>query len=291
MSLDRLSLGEYEAFAIPSGIFGLDGGAMYGTVPKVLWEKASPADSQNRISMEARALLVKGHGRTILVDCGNGTDFIEKYGEKMGTKFAEIYGVQTGGVNLISSLAKVNLKPEDITDVFLTHLHFDHCGGGVKAENGKLVPTFPNAKYYVHELNLKNAQNPNIREKASYLSANFEPLLQAGVLQVLKGEENPLPAGMSSFLSHGHTAGQQHLKVTGGGQTLVYCGDLIPMHAHIRLAWIMGYDLHPLEIIEEKRRLLNQAADQNWHLFLEHDPITSFCQVDRNGADFKMRTS
>lgn len=286
-----LELGDYTAYSIPTGIFGLDGGAMYGTVPKVLWEKASPADSQNRIEMEARALLVKGQGRTILVDCGNGTDFLEKYGPKMGPKFAEIYGVKEGSADLLSSLKKVGVSAEDVTDVFLTHLHFDHCGGGVCAKDGKLVATFPKAQYYIHEVNLKAAQEPNVREKASYLTPNFEPLLAAGKLRILKGSENPFPAGISTFLSHGHTAGQQHLKVTSGGKTLVYCGDLIPMSAHVRLPWIMGYDLHPLEIIEEKRQLLEKAAAENWYLFLEHDPVTAFVQVEKGGPDFKVKVS
>ena len=287
--MEFLELGPYRATPIPTGIFALDGGAMFGTVPKVLWEKSNPSDSQNRIDMEARALLIQGPGRNILVDCGNGGDFVAKYGEKLGPKFAEIYAVKPGGPTLLGSLAKAGLKAEDITDVILTHLHFDHCGGGVCLRDGKLAPTFPKAQYYVNEINLEVARKPNIREKASYLAPNFEPLLAGQKLRVLKAGENPFPEGISLFLSHGHTAGQQHVKVTAGGKTLVYCGDLIPMAAHARLAWIMGYDLHPLEIIEEKRQLLSQAADENWYLFFEHDPIQAFSQVERNGSDFKAR--
>ncbi|MGZ3692350.1 MAG: MBL fold metallo-hydrolase, partial [Pseudobdellovibrio sp.] len=161
-----LKIGPYTLHAVPTGLFALDGGAMFGTVPKVLWQKSNPPDELNRIPMEARALLLQSSDRNILVDVGNGSDFVAKYGEKLGNKFAEMYGVDASGTSLLSSLKKYNLKPEDITDVILTHLHFDHAGGATCERNGKIVPTFPNAKYYVQKSNYETAITPNIREKA-----------------------------------------------------------------------------------------------------------------------------
>jgi len=193
------------------------------------------------------------------------------------------------GATLETSLNKVGVKLSDVTDVILTHLHFDHAGGAVRAKDGQLIPTFPNAKYYVQAANLEAAQKPNVREKASYLPANFEPLLAAQCLRILPGPKKDLLPGLSVFISNGHTQGQQLVKVTDGTSTLVYCGDLIPMASHVRLPWIMGYDLHPLMLIEEKRELLNQAAEDSWFLFFEHDPLRAFAQVEKHGEDFRVR--
>jgi glyoxylase-like metal-dependent hydrolase (beta-lactamase superfamily II) len=280
----QLQIGPYKVRPVPTGVFGLDGGAMFGTVPKVLWEKSNPPDEQNRIEMEARALLLDSGTKRILVDCGIGADFTEKYGEKLGPKFAEIYSV-SGGSGVEKTLAKYGLKPTDITDVILTHLHFDHAGGSTKSENGKLVPTFPNATYYVQRANLETARTPNLRERASYYAANFEPLERAGVLKILDGPSEILP-GISVELTDGHTQGQQIVKVTDGNTTVVYCGDLIPTSSHVRLAWVMGYDLHPLQLIEEKRALLTRAAKENWYLFFEHDPYSDVARVADSKGDF-----
>ncbi len=283
----KLKIGDYEICPIPTGIFALDGGAMFGTVPRVLWEKTNPPDDKNRISMEARALLLKGPKHKILIDCGNGRDFVAKFGDKLGTKFAEMYSVQAGGDTLLGSLQKEGLKPEDITHVVLTHLHFDHAGGGVTEKNGQLVPTFPKAQYFIQRANLEAAQEPNLREKASYFPANYKPLFEAQVLTVLEGEKENLLPGVSVYLSNGHTQGQQVVKVSDGKNTLLYCGDLVPTSSHVRLPWIMGYDLHPLLLMEEKAKFLGQAADQGWYLFFEHDPAHALGKVERSGPDFK----
>lgn len=282
----NLKIGPYEIIPVPTGIFGLDGGAMFGTVPKVLWEKSNPPDEKNRIEMEARALLLKSPDRKIIVDCGNGRDFVAKYGEKLGNKFKEMYGLDESGPSLEKSLKKAGLQFEDITDVILTHLHFDHAGGGTTEKNGQIVPTFPNAKYYVQKKNLETASQPNIREKASYFPANYEPLKKANVLNLIDGNKENLLPGISVMVSHGHTQGQQMVKVSDGSQTLVYCGDVIPTSSHVRLAWVMGYDLEPLKLIEEKEKILSQAADHGWYLFFEHDPHRSMSKVIRNGSDF-----
>lgn len=284
-----LKLGDYEVCPLPTGEFGLDGGAMFGTVPKVLWEKSNPPDEKNRIPMEARGLLLKSGDRRIVVDCGNGGDYVAKYGEKIGPKFQEMFNIDTTGPSLMKSLAVHGVRPEDVTDVILTHLHFDHSGGATTEKDGRLVPTFPNAKYYVQRANLETARKPNLRERASYYPANFEPLVEAGVLTILEGPiENLLP-GVSVVVSNGHTQGQQYVKVSGGGKTLVYCGDVIPTSSHVRLAWVMGYDLDPLTLIEEKRVLLDQAAREGWYLYFEHDPYCDAAQIQAQGSDFAVK--
>lgn len=290
MKHQQLIIGDYEICPLPTGEFGLDGGAMFGTVPKVLWEKSNPTDDKNRIAMEARGLLLKSKDRKIVIDCGNGADFVEKYGEKLGPKFQQMYNIDSAGPSLLKSLASHGVQPEDVTDVILTHLHFDHCGGGTTVRDGQLVPTFPKAKYYVQKLNLETAKNPNIREKASYFPANFEPLLKAGVLNLVDGPTHNLLPGISVDVSNGHTQGHQYVRIHNSDKTktLVYCGDVIPTSSHIRLAWVMGYDLEPLRLIEEKRRLLDQAAREHWYLFFEHDPYCDAATVQSQGSDFQV---
>ena len=288
-----LEIGPYKIRAVPTGLFGLDGGAMFGTVPKVLWEKSNPADSQNRIQMEARALLLDaGPNRRVLIDCGIGGDFIFKYGEKLGTKFGEMYAIRSAGgesLAIAGSLKHHGLRLDDITDVILTHLHFDHAGGATTERNGKLVPTFPNAKYYIQRANLETASHPNLREKASYYAPNFQPLIDAGVLTILDGPVENLLPGISVQLTNGHTVGQQVVRVTDGKTSLLYCADLIPTSSHVRLPWVMGYDLEPLKLIDEKREVLTPAAKGDWYLFFEHDPYMDAARVEESKGDFSVR--
>jgi len=283
-------VGGYQALSIPTGIFGLDGGAMFGTVPKVLWEKYIPSDEKNRIPMQARALLLKGNQRNILIDTGNGGDFLQKYGEKLGNKFASLYNITKEAPNLVQMLAKHNVSPSEVTDVILTHLHFDHAGGATcyDSNSGKVQPTFQNATYYVQKQNLEVALNPNIREKASYLKANIDPLLESGQLKVLNGPVKNVLPNIHLEVSNGHTQGQQHVVIADEANGLFYGADLIPTHAHVRLAWIMGYDLNPLTLIEEKKLTLNQIAQKKWLLFLEHDPYMDACSVVFDNEDFKV---
>lgn len=286
----QLEIASYQIIPLATGVFGLDGGAMFGTVPKILWEKHIPADSQNRIPMEARALLLKGKGanktKNILIDCGNGKDFVEKFGDKLGQKFAQMYNIDPNGPSLLNSLKHAGLGVDDVTDVIFTHLHFDHCGGGTIWKDNRIQPQFPNATYYVQKENLQTAQNPNIREKASYLSPNFLPLLDSGVLKILEGPTEELLPGITVGISNGHTKGQQWVQISDAKNTLIYCADVIPTSAHVRSAWIMGYDLDPLKIIEEKTAMLSQAAQHGWYLFFEHDPKVDACKVIKNGNDF-----
>jgi len=285
----QLKIAGYEICPIPTGVFGLDGGAMFGTVPKVLWEKSNPPDEKNRIPMEARALLLKSKDRNILIDCGNGSDFVAKYGEKLGTKFAEMYGLDSNGPSLLKSLASHHITPDQITDVIITHFHFDHAGGGTCEANGKLVPTFSKARYHVQKANLETARKPNLREKASYYAANFEPLEMAGSLNILDGDTQNLLPGISTMVSHGHTQGQQIVKIADDNSSLLYCADVVPTSSHVRLAWVMGYDLEPLRLIEEKIRFLGMAADQKTYLYFEHDPYCDAASIARNGQDFALQ--
>ncbi len=284
-----LKIGDYQIRPIPTGLFGLDGGAMFGTVPKVLWEKSNPPDSHNRIQMEARALLLQSKNKNILIDTGNGSDFIAKYGEKLGSKFSEMYNVDQNGPSLKNSLKKYNLTENDITDVILTHLHFDHAGGSTTEKNKKIVPTFSHAKYYVQKQNLETAQNPNIREKASYYSANFQPLIDAGQLIILDETHKINLPYIQSWISNGHTQGHQVIIIEDQQQRLFYCGDVIPTSSHIRSAWVMGYDLNPLQIIHEKSQLLQKSNDKLSYYFFEHDPYCDLATVESDKSDFKVK--
>jgi glyoxylase-like metal-dependent hydrolase (beta-lactamase superfamily II) len=289
----ELKIGDYEICPLPTGIFGLDGGAMFGTVPKVLWEKSNPPDEKNRIPMEARALLLKSKDRNIVIDTGNGGDFVHKYGEKLGTKFSEMYNIDSEGPSLTKSLHAHGVSFLDVTDVILTHLHFDHAGGATRYENGRLVPTFPKAKYYVQSRNLETARHPNLREKASYFSANFEPLIEAGQLKILEGPRDNLLPGISVMVSDGHTQGQQIVRVHGfkeSDRSLLYCGDVVPTASHVRRPWLMGYDLHPLLLMEEKLKFLSPAAQGHWYLFFEHDPYCDCALISQKLDDFQVET-
>lgn len=283
-----LHIGPYQVYAVPTGIFGLDGGAMFGTVPKVLWEKSLPADAFNRIRMQARVLLLRSEDRRILVDTGNGGDFVYKHGDKFGSKFAKMFNIQQD--QLLEQLALLGIEANDITDVIHTHLHFDHCGGSTQydALTQRIVPRFPKATYHVQKQNWENALAPNVRERASYLAPNFMPLWENGQLNLLQDTNQDIAPCIELISSNGHTVGQQLVKVSDQNTTLLYCGDLIPTSHHVRLAWIMGYDISPLTLMEEKNHWLSQAAKNNWHLFFEHDPDCDLAQVISDGGDFQV---
>jgi glyoxylase-like metal-dependent hydrolase (beta-lactamase superfamily II) len=283
-----IQVGGYQAHPIPTGIFGLDGGAMFGTVPKVLWSKTNPSDEMNRIPMEARALLLISKDKKILIDTGNGSDFIEKYGEVFGKKFQDMYAIDENGPSLMKSLNKYNITADDITDVILTHFHFDHAGGATKAENGKIVPTFKNATYYIQKANLNNALNPNKREKSSYLKQNIEPLIESKKLVVLESDSHPDLKNIKFFISNGHTEGHQSVIISDDQNQLIYCGDLIATSTHIRSAWVMGYDLDALQIMEEKKIALQMSQTKKTYYFFEHDPYCDMATVIPDKDDFKV---
>lgn len=288
----KLKIAGYDVIPIPTGLFGLDGGAMFGTVPKVLWEKTNPTDDQNRIQMEARGLLLRNPltKKNILIDTGNGSDFIAKYGEKLGGTFAKMYNVDQTGPSMTKSLKQNGLETIDVTDVILTHLHFDHAGGATTVNSAhELVPTFANATYYLQRENYNTAKNPNRREKASYFPANFEPLLKTGQLIFLDGDQKNLLPGISVKVSNGHTQGHQIVIIEDGTHCLVYCGDVVPTSTHVRSAWLMGYDLNPLLLIEEKRELMSEGKNKSTYYFFEHDPYCDLASIEESGDDYKVK--
>ncbi len=275
-----MEIGKYTLHIIESGYFALDGGAMFGIIPKPLWEKSNPADENNRIKLATRNLLLKSGAKNILIDTGMGT--------KWEDKFKEIYRIDQNESSLKKSLMKIGLKPEDITDVILTHLHFDHTGGSTEVSNGKLTPAFRNARYYIKKKNFNWAANPSDRDKGSYLKENFLPLKEAGVLCFTDDERN-FDSEIEFIEVNGHTFGQQLVKIQDSSNTILFCADLFPTTSHINLPYIMGYDLQPLVTLEEKKKILNKALEGDWKLFFEHDPFNALATVEKTEKGFKIK--
>ncbi|MGR3178179.1 MAG: MBL fold metallo-hydrolase [Candidatus Anammoxibacter sp.] len=274
-----MKIGDYEIHSIETGTFVLDGGAMFGIVPKAIWDRKIPADEKNRIDMALRCLLIVGNKRRILVDVG--------IGDKCSKKFTEIYKIDLTSCNIRKSIKEYGLTVEDITDVILTHLHFDHVGGATYIENGNLRLVFLNATYYIQKEHYALAHNPSEKDKGSFRNENFEPLEEAGKLKIISGEFEIFP-GVSLIVSNGHTVGQQLVKVSNGVNTLVYCADLIPTSAHIPIPYVMSYDLYPLVTIEEKKKLLHNASEGDWVLFFEHDPLVEAVKVKKGAKGFEI---
>ncbi len=272
-----MKFGKYDCFSIELGDFVLDGGAMFGVVPKILWEKKIPADKNNFIPMKARSLLIQGNGKNILVDNGPGS--------KLSDKMKKNYKIEDKTTDIEAILLQYQLTCEDITDVIITHLHFDHAGGSTIIKDNKMVPTFPAAKYYVQKTQFEEAINPGIKEAGSYFKENFMPLEKSGVLVILDGPI-ALFDGIEILISNGHTPGQQHPLVKGEETSLFYCADLIPTSAHIPIPWHMAYDNKPLSILKEKQEILSRAILENWVLFFEHDPVIAAASVKKGEKDF-----
>jgi len=261
-----MQFGKFKFFTVSDGRFWLDGGAMFGIVPKTLWDKLNPADEINRIELALNCLLIQTPKHNALVDTG--------IGEKLNDRFRKIYRVEKN-TNLVGSLDKIGLKPDDINFVINTHLHFDHCGGNTIRENGKFVPAFPKAKYIIQKQEWFDATNPNERTKGSYLSENFIPIEEAGQLILVDGDFEVLP-GIKVVVTSGHTRSHQSILIESGGKKAIYLGDLIPTTSHIKIPYIMGYDLYPLNIIVKKKEILKRAKKENWLLIFEHDPRIVF---------------
>ncbi|HLD36624.1 MAG TPA: MBL fold metallo-hydrolase, partial [Planctomycetota bacterium] len=259
-------------------------GAMFGVVPRLLWEKRMPPDDKNRIKMGLWCLLIKtGNlpdgqaGKNILINTG--------IGNRCSQRYQDIFKIQHPP-SLLSGLAEHNIKPTDIDIVILTHLHFDHSGGNTFFQNNMLTPTFPKARYIVQKAEWEKAVNPNERTRASYIKDNLIPIKEAGQLELLDGNGEILP-GISVRVTGGHTRGHQIVLIESGNKKAVYWSDLIPTTAHIDLPYIMGYDLYPEETLEEKRRLVEQAIKEEWICFWEHDPVIN-CGYIRKDADGKL---
>ena len=269
-----------KIYPIQTGNFKLDGGAMFGVVPKVLWEKTNPADSNNRIDLTMRSMLIEKESRLILVDTG--------LGNKQSDKFFGHYHL-FGNFSLDTSLKKYGFYREDITDVFLTHLHFDHCGGAIEWNEEKtgFRPAFKNAKFWSNAKHWKWATMPNPREKASFLKENIQPIKESGQLNFI--DNNPMDSiGFDVLLVDGHTEKQMLPKVQYQNKTLIFMADLLPTIGHIPLPYVMGYDTRPLLTIKEKATFLKEAADNNYYLFLEHDAQHEICTVKHTEKGIKL---
>lgn len=255
---------------VDAGSLWLDGGAMFGVVPKPLWSRRAPADERNRIPLAMRCLLVETEAATVLVDTG--------LGNKEGDKFKSIYGVSNEGdpTRLETSLADLGVEPADIDIVVATHLHFDHAGGGtLRDRDGSLRPAFPGARYVVSRGEYEFARWNNERVRASYMAANFEPLAAAGCLELVDDGAEVAP-GVELVGTPGHTPHHQSIRIDLGGDTVLFLADLVPTTAHLPLPWIMGYDVEPLVTLESKRDTLTRAAAEGWWLAFEHDPFVAW---------------
>ena len=264
-----------KLYSIPTGNFKLDGGAMFGVVPKVIWHKLNPADRNNLCSWALRCLLIEDGKKLILVDNG--------LGNKQDERFFSHYYLH-GKDTLEGSLKKHGFTSDDITDVFLTHLHFDHCGGSIKREGDKLVPAFKNATYWSNERHWTWATHPNDREKASFLRENILPIEQSGQLNMIPlfdyaNEVVEFTANIQVRFVHGHTDSMMLPEISYNGKTIVYMADLIPSAAHIPIPYVMAYDMFPLTTLNEKKNFLHTAAQEDYILFFEHDPHNECCTL------------
>lgn len=265
---------------IDTGFFKLDGGAMFGVVPKPIWQKNFPADEQNRCNWAMRCLLIEAGNRLVLVDTG--------IGNKQDEKFFGHYALN-GDAALQNSIQQAGYSVTDITDVLLTHLHFDHVGGAVERVGDSLKPTFTRATYWTHPDHWAWATNPNPREKASFLRENIMPLQESGQLQFFDADTYLAIPGLDLLYVDGHTEKMALPKLTVGNRTLLYCADLIPSAGHVPLPYVMSYDVRPLLTMTEKERLLAEAAAGNWILVFEHDATTEAATVEQSEKGVKIR--
>ena len=270
-----------KIYPVQTGNFKLDGGAMFGVVPKVIWQKTNPADSNNMIEMGMRSLLIEDGQRLILIDTGMGN--------KQSDKFFGYY-YQFGNFSLDTSLASFGFHRDDITDVFLTHLHFDHCGGSIQWNKDKTgyEPAFKNANFWSNQEHWNWAVHPNPREKASFLKENILPIQESGQLNFIT--ENPFQqVGFDVLKMDGHTEKQMLPKISYQGKTIVFMADLLPTIGHIPVPYVMGYDTRPLLTIKEKEAFLAEAADNQYFLFLEHDAYSEICTVQHTSKGVRLK--
>jgi glyoxylase-like metal-dependent hydrolase (beta-lactamase superfamily II) len=270
-SMASLTLGDFQLSIFSDGTYPLDGGAFFGVVPKVMWSRKVTADEKNYVTAGLNSLLIRTGKQTVLVETGMGN--------KLSARMVKFYGQPA---LLLANLATGGVSPKDIDIVINTHLHFDHCGWNTVRKNGKIVPTFPRAKYYAPEGEWQYARRPSERDAISYIPDNYDPLVQSGQMTLLKGGEEIVP-GISVKTFPGHTAHMQAVIVESGGRTACYISDLIPTTAHIDLTWGMGFDLYPLQTIESKRDYYAKAIAEKWLTVFTHDPKMPWAYVEKDG--------
>ena len=270
-----MKIGQYKLYSIETSEFGLDGGAMFGIIPKVMWEKKTSVDSLNRIKMVTRSLLLVSDSHKILIDTGNGSKWTKKY--------LELYNIDLSRYNINSSLKKYGFTTDDITDVICTHLHFDHAGGNTIYHENNLVPTFSNATYWISEKNWNLANHPSQKDQGSFMECDWAVLAQNNMIMLVKDKFLP---GLEIYFTEGHTNGLMHPVISDGNKTLFYGADIFPTAAHIPVPWVMSYDLRPTQTIKEKDRLLKKMYDEEWILFFEHDPIYQACTIGVEGKHY-----
>jgi glyoxylase-like metal-dependent hydrolase (beta-lactamase superfamily II) len=268
-----VTFGDVELVPLSDGSFRLDGGAMFGVVPKPLWEKRAPADERNRIELGLRPLLVTAGGKNVLIDAG--------IGDKVGPREVEIFAIRRER-HLDHALAAAGLTANDIDVVIATHLHFDHAGGFTQLVDGVLMPRFPHARYLIRRDEWEDATHPHERNRASYLQENFAPLAEAGVVDFIEGDGDLLP-GISVWRTGGHTMHHQLVRIESGGRTAVFVADLMPTTAHVDAPWIMGYDLYPMDTLMYKKRFLSEAIEGGYVIFFEHDPAVAAGIIRQDG--------
>jgi len=264
------TLGDFELSIISDGTYYLDGGAFFGVVPKVLWERRVQADEKNRITSGLNSLLIRTGEKNVLVETG--------IGNKLNEKQTKIHG---NNPQLLNNLHKAGVAPEDIDIVINSHLHFDHCGWNTIRRNNEIVPTFPKAKYFAQAGEYEHSLLQLDRDKVSYLDENYGPLIRSGQMTLLRGGQQILP-GISTRLYPGHTANMQAVLIESQGQTACYTGDLVPTTFHLDPTWVMAFDLDPLATIENRKRLYSEALPNNWLLIFTHDPKTPMAHIRKN---------
>lgn len=284
--VESRTIGSLRVHAIQAGGQQLDGGAMFGVVPKPLWERRIPADARNRIPLGMRCLLIEHAAGPILIDTGAGN--------KENAKFQDIYGIENAGAGgrtaLEDGLAQVGVKAEDVALVINTHLHFDHAGGNTYLdEGGALRVSFPNARYVVQRGEFEYAMHTNERTAASYFDRNYLPTRESGQLDLIEGDRE-IVAGIHAMRTPGHTPHHQSLRIESDGETALYLGDLVPTHAHLPLPWIMGYDVEPLVTLESKRRVLAEVEANDWTVIFEHDAAVPWGKIENNGKAYVLRS-
>ncbi|MEJ2079843.1 MAG: MBL fold metallo-hydrolase [Acidobacteriota bacterium] len=277
----QLKIGDFEVSLISDGTFALDGGAMFGVVPRVLWEKRMQPDERNRIRLGLNCLLIRTGRENVLIDTGCGFKYTEKQ--------RSIYDI-SHETSIFAELDRLDLSPEDIHWVINTHLHFDHCGGNtILRDGGTSEPAFPRARYVVQQEEFEEAEHANERNRASYLPENWRPIREAGQLETINGPVEILP-GIHLEPTPGHTLGHQSVRIESGNQTLFYIADLCPTTAHVPLAWVMGYDLFPLTTMETRRRIYRRAIGEDWLIFFEHDAESPLGRLELQDGKFACHT-